>query len=233
MSADNGLRPLRFLLCAGFGCLLAFAAAGFQPSSAAKAAAAGSKETNVKEANAKGSTGKDKDKEKDKDTPINVESDKLDYYDKESKLVYSGNVVAVQGEVTLKTPVLVIFLTPKDANSQKGPPSSAKEVRRWEASGPVTFISKDEVGTGDFGSFEKAENKFHLNGNVTVTQGESVTKADHVVHDPDTGKSVFIGHVRTMFPPKNNSEDASKKDDDGARKPGKASSKLEPKPKPE
>ena len=34
--------------------------------------------------------------------PINIDAGKLDYYDKEQKLVYSGGVVAVQGDSTLK-----------------------------------------------------------------------------------------------------------------------------------
>src|SRR5271156_6457949 len=157
MSTDCGSRPKLLLLAVGFGCLVAFAAFGFQPSSAAMAAASGGKETNGKETNAKGQSGKQKDKEKN--APINIESDKLDYYDKEQKLVYSGNVVADQGEVALKTPTLVVFLTAKDANSPKGPPASSKQVCRWEASGPVTFISKDQTSTGDSGAYEKAENK--------------------------------------------------------------------------
>ena len=34
--------------------------------------------------------------------PISINAEKLDYFDKEQKLVYTGSVVATQGESTLK-----------------------------------------------------------------------------------------------------------------------------------
>lgn len=219
------VRPAPVLLAIGLGFLLSLAAAGFSPSSVAKAASATNKDS--KEVNVKGPT-----KKETKEKPINIEATKLDYYDAEQKLVYTGDVVAIQGDVTLKTPLLVVFLTPKEPDAPKGPPASASQVRRWEASGPVTLISKDEIGTGDSGRFEKAENKFYLDGNVTLTQGDYITKGDHAVHDLDTGRSVVTGHVRSMFPPKNN-DDTAKKDDDAPRKPAKTSSRLETKPKPQ
>jgi lipopolysaccharide export system protein LptA len=223
------VRPAPVLLSIGLGFLLSLAAAGFSPSSIAKAASTTTKDS--KEVNVKGPT-----KKESKEKPINIEAAKLDYYDTEQKLVYTGDVVAIQGDVTLKTPLLVVFLTPKEPDAPKGPPASASQMRRWEASGPVTLISKDEIGTGDSGRFEKAENKFYLDGHVTLTQGDYITKGDHAVHDLDTGRSVVTGHVRSMFPPKNNDDsakkdDTAKKDDDTARKPAKTSSKLETKPK--
>jgi lipopolysaccharide export system protein LptA len=211
---------------AALGCAVAlFAACGWGASFAAPAPSSGSKEVQVKNPN-----------KAKKDPPINIDAEKLDYFDKEQKLVYTGDVVAIQGDVTLKTPQLVVFLTPKEDDTAKGPPSSASQMRRWEASKPVTLISKDQIGTGDAGIYEKAENKFYLKGNVTLTQGEQVTKGDNAIYDLDTGKAVVTGHVRSMFPPKdnnknNNTDDTSKKDDDTARKPNKASSKLETKTK--
>ena len=51
--------------------------------------------------------------------PINIDAAKLDYFDKEQKLVYTGNVVATQGESKLKATTLVIFLTPKEASDAR------------------------------------------------------------------------------------------------------------------
>ena len=57
--------------------------------------------------------------------PVNIDAAKLDYFDKEQKLVYTGNVVATQGESKLQTGTLVVFLTPKDALAPAGAPSSS------------------------------------------------------------------------------------------------------------
>jgi lipopolysaccharide export system protein LptA len=145
----------------------------------------------------------------DKDR-INISASKLDYYDKEQKLIYTGNVVAVRGDTTLKTPLLIIFLDPKKPGTAAGPPSSTSQMRRMEATGPVTLISKDQIATGDSGIYEKVANKVYLDGNVSLTQGPNVTKGDHIVYDVNTHQAVVTGHVRSMFLPN------SKFDDGGA-----------------
>ncbi len=139
----------------------------------------------------------------DSKEPINIDAAKLDYFDKEQKLVYTGDVVATQGASTLKASVLVLYLTPKASGDQAGVPSSQSQLRRMEATGPVTMISKDQVGTGDSGIYEKAENKVYLIGNVTLTQGPNVTKGDKLVYDLTTGQAVVTGKVRSMFIPSN------------------------------
>jgi lipopolysaccharide export system protein LptA len=158
----------------------------------------------------------------DKDR-INISAAKLDYYDKEQKLIYSGNVVAVRGDATLKTPLLVIFLDSKQPGAHSGPPSSTSQMRRMEASGPVTLISKDQIATGDSGIYEKAANKVYIDGNVSLTQGLNVTKGDHIVYDLNTHQAVVTGHVRSMFLPNSETEDEGKtqsRKEAGAGQPG-------------
>src|ERR1700748_332453 len=107
MNAEtDGWRPARALRAVALGCavcLLALCGLGSSPSDA-RAAAAGDKEAPAKSAGGKAK----------KDPSINIEAGKLDYFDKEQKLVYTGDVVAVQGDTTLKTPLLVVYLTPKE-----------------------------------------------------------------------------------------------------------------------
>ncbi|MEJ0095976.1 MAG: LptA/OstA family protein [Methylocella sp.] len=152
--------------------------------------------------------------------PVNIEASKLDYYDKEQKMIYTGNVIATQGESKLKATVLVIFLTPKDADAPGGVPSNSSQVRRMEATGPVTVTSKDQIGTGDNGYYEKSENKVYLIGNVTLTQGPNVTKGDKLIYDLTTSQAAVTGRVRSMFLP-NSSAPNGGSDDAKGRKPAK------------
>lgn len=148
----------------------------------------------------------------DSKEPIHIEAAKLDYFDKEQKLVYTGDVVATQGGSTLKAKVLVLYLTPKEDSAQAGVPSSSSDLRRMEATGPVTLITKDQVSTGDSGVYEKDENKLYLYNNVTVTQGSNVTKGDKLAYDLTTKKAVVLGRVKSMFQPNSGGQkdDASK-----------------------
>jgi lipopolysaccharide export system protein LptA len=147
----------------------------------------------------------------DSKEPVNIDAAKLDYFDKEQKLVYTGNVVATQGQSKLQATTLVIYLTPKEATTAAGVPSSSSQVRRMEAAGPVTIISKDQIGTGDSGIYEKSENKVYLIGNVTLTQGPNVTKGDKLIYDLTTKQAAVTGRVRSMFLPNGGTGEAKEK----------------------
>ncbi len=132
--------------------------------------------------------------------PVNIDAAKLDYFDKEQKLVYTGNVVATQGESKLQAGRLVIYLTPKNAKTSAKTSPSSSQVRRMEAAGPVTILSKDQIGTGDSGVYDRSENKVYLIGNVTLTEGGNVTKGDKLTYDLATKEAIVTGgRVRSLF----------------------------------
>jgi lipopolysaccharide export system protein LptA len=120
--------------------------------------------------------------------PITIQATKLDYFDKEQKLIYTGNVIATQGDSKLKCSVLTIYLPPK-VEGEAAAPASSSQVRRMEAQGPVTMVSKDQVGTGDSGVYDKARDHVVLTGHVTLSQGANVTKGDNLDYDLKTGKA--------------------------------------------
>ena len=53
--------------------------------------------------------------------PISIAADKLDYFDKEQKAIYTGNVVVIQGDSRLTCSVMTIFLAKAES-----PPSGAQ-----------------------------------------------------------------------------------------------------------
>ncbi len=135
--------------------------------------------------------------------PINIEALKLDYFDKEQKLIYTGNVVATQGDSKLKASVLTIFLTPKGGGDAQAP--SNNSVQRMLATGPVVLLQRDQVGTGDNGVYDKGSDTVVLTGNVTLSQGPNVTKGEKLIYDLHSGQAVVRGGagggVKSMFLP--------------------------------
>ena len=139
--------------------------------------------------------------------PLNIDAGKLDYFEKEQKLIYSGSVIVTQGPSTLKAARLIIFLEGK--GSGQPAETTNDRVKHIDVEGPVTLVSKDQIGTGDRGSYDKSENKVYLIGNVTLTQGENIVKGDRLVYDVATGMATVQGgaaqggRVRSTFMPKN------------------------------
>ena len=162
--------------------------------------------------------------------PISIDADKLVYYDKEHKAVYSGNVVVIQGDTKMTCSAMTVFLdhgptqgasatskeaAPQSTNGQSGPTADAG-VKHLDATGPVTVVSKTQVATGDSGSYDKAEGKVRLIGHVTLSDGQNVTKGDKLTYDLKSGQatvdtSAKSGRVHGQFVPKSGT-DASKSD---------------------
>ncbi|MCI4679728.1 organic solvent tolerance protein OstA [Rhodoblastus acidophilus] len=139
--------------------------------------------------------------------PIHISADKLDYFDKQQKAIYTGNVIAVQGDTRLKASSLLIFFDSKPGAAKKetvGPGAAANSgLRRMEGKGPIVITNKDQVGTGDSLLYDKPADKFYLIGHVMLSQGENVTRGDKLTYDLATGQAVVSskGRVRSLIVP--------------------------------
>src|ERR1700691_218544 len=54
--------------------------------------------------------------------PISIDADKLVYYDKEHKAVYSGNVVVIQGDTKMTCSAMTVLLDHAPATGAAAPP---------------------------------------------------------------------------------------------------------------
>ena len=165
--------------------------------------------------------------------PISIDADKLVYYDKERKAVYSGNVVVIQGDTKMTCSAMTVLLDRAPAQGShpaNGPsaPTSDSGVRHLDATGPVTVVSKTQVATGDSGSYDKAQDKVWLIGHVTLSDGQNVTKGDRLTYDLKSGLATVdtsgrSGRVHGQFVPKSNEEAAKS----GAGAPRAAAAKRD------
>lgn len=149
--------------------------------------------------------------------PIKIDADRLDVFDKESKAVFAGNVVAVQSDSTIRCSSLTVHYkrdrdkdpgkvsgaeaeAPKDANALAG-----NGIRKVECAGPVTVSQKDQVATGDNAVFDQEAKRIILTGNVVLSQCQNVTRGSRLVYDMATGRAnmdpVAGGRVSAMFVP--------------------------------
>lgn len=135
--------------------------------------------------------------------PISIEADKLDYFEKEGRAVYSGHVVTVQGDTKLTCSTLTIFMeksappttvaSASDA-APAGPDAAASsKLKHMDCAGPVTVVSKTQTATSDSGSYDKGRNSVVLTGHVVLTDGRNVTKGDRLIYDLTTGQAVVQG----------------------------------------
>lgn len=138
--------------------------------------------------------------------PISITAPTMDFFDREHMLVYSGGVVAKQGETTLRATTLKIELNDKGASAAdlaQGAPNAAgnNQIKRIEAGGGVTVNSRTDVGSGDSGVYDRATNKLTLIGNVTLSDCANVMKGARLVYDLSAGRAQVQGGTSTLLLP--------------------------------
>jgi len=145
--------------------------------------------------------------DQNQDQPIQIDAASLEVHDKDKMATFSGDVQVVQGDTTIKCQSLVVFYggerTAAGEASAAAPPPAAKpgqppalpkgaqNIRRIEARGGVTVISKDQNASGDLGVYDVRKKTITLTGNVVVSQGKNVLRGDRVVVDTVTGNAHF------------------------------------------
>jgi lipopolysaccharide export system protein LptA len=153
--------------------------------------------------------------DQNQDQPIQIESATLEVHDKDKMATFSGDVQVVQGDTTIKCQTLVVFYGAEHGSGQgrnvasaaqasgtaqaggqggqpqqkSGMPQGSQDIRRIEARGGVTVVSKDQNASGDLGVYDLKKKTVTLTGNVVVTQGKNVLHGDRVVVDTVTGNA--------------------------------------------
>jgi lipopolysaccharide export system protein LptA len=124
-------------------------------------------------------TGFDKKNILRKDAPIEVVSDKMVAYQEKNVVIFSGNAVATQGDVQLKTDLLSIYY--KKSQNQKEKPGmpvmeGAGSLDKIEAKGNVIVTQKDMSATGSEAVYYQDTSRVVMTGNPVLKQGKNLVK---------------------------------------------------------
>ncbi len=175
----------------------------------------------------------------DSKEPIKIDADKLDVLDKENRAVFSGNVVAVQGETTVRCTMMTVFYEGRGgqgaagAKPAAGTPAAAtpaapaapaaaggapgqsgdSSIKRIECKGPVTIVSKTQAATSDHALFDRANNQVIMTGNVALNDGPNITRGEKLTYNTVTGVANVEtnkgGRVQGVFVPNSDTTKAA------------------------
>jgi len=158
--------------------------------------------------------------------PIEITSDKLDVFQDESHAVFTGHVVAIQGQVRLKSDKMTVYYkkpenkpgqkSVKKSVSKKGATPDQSAIEKIEVEGSVFMSTPEETASGTSGLYDVENHQIFLNNNVVLTKGKNILKGDHLVYNLETGKSTVTQgtavqgeknqRVRALFVPDNNKD---------------------------
>ena len=148
-----------------------------------------------------------------RDKPIRIDAERLEVRDKQKVATFFGDaradVKVVQGDMTMRSKILVVFYDQDDAaksgaaksgQTATAGPGGGSQIRRLEAKGNVIVTQKDQTVTGENGVFDMKTNIATMSGSVVMTQCENMTRGDRLVVDMTTGVSrIEGGRVQTVL----------------------------------
>ena len=119
----------------------------------------------------------------DRKQPIQITSDILEYFNDRRLVVFSGNAVAVQGDVVIRSDKLLLYYK-KAADEEK--PKEAQDLQqtgdleRIEAKGRVNVTKGTRVATGDEAVYEQDAEKIIMTGNAVMREGKNVVRGHKI-----------------------------------------------------
>ena len=114
--------------------------------------------------------------------PIEISADRLDADSGKESVVFQGNVVAVQGDVTLQSDRLFAEYSRKN-----------RVIEKITAEGNVRVTQADRTARAARGVFYNIEQKIVLTGAAELIQGENVLKGEAVTIFLRENRSVVTG----------------------------------------
>lgn len=122
--------------------------------------------------------------------PIFITSDRMEMDRKKGTIIYSGRVVAKQGEATIKGDKLTASYS-----------EDLKQITEIVAEGNVHITQADRVATGNKAVFDGKKQTITLSGNPVVRQGNSELSGSRILFLIEQDRFVAEGKVKaTIFP---------------------------------
>lgn len=126
--------------------------------------------------------------------PIEINSDSLEVLQQSHQAIFTGHVVAIQGDVHIKSEKMTVHYKNSDAEKSKEKSMVAgvaekNSIEKIVVEKNVFLTTPEETAKGESGLYDVVNNKIFLNDNVVLTRDNNVLKGDRLVYDFQTGKS--------------------------------------------
>ncbi|WP_321531975.1 lipopolysaccharide transport periplasmic protein LptA [uncultured Desulfuromonas sp.] len=138
--------------------------------------------------------------EHDASQPIHVTSQRLEANDAKGFFIFTGEVQAQQGDVTIYAQKMTIYYSDGEQ----------KQVDRVVAEQDVRIVQLNRVATGQKAIFWQKDGRVELTGDPRVVQGENVVEGEKIIVYLNDSRSIVEGgkqgRVKAVFVPGESTE---------------------------
>lgn len=118
--------------------------------------------------------------------PITIKSNELTTDNKGKAAVFSGKVVAKQGDITIYAEKVTI-----NYGDKKG------DVEKITADGSVRIVQENRIGTAAHAVYDSRDGRITLTGSPKVKQAGDTLSGESITYFVDEDRSVITGGVNT------------------------------------
>lgn len=131
------------------------------------------------------------------DKPVQISSDALDVDQEKSQAIFTGNVIATQGSVNMRSDRMVVHYR-NTGESSPDAAATGKGIHRIDAVGNVLFSNPTDTAKGDMAVYNVDKQTLDLTGNVLLTRDKNILKGTHLNYNLGTGRSVLTAGGNTV-----------------------------------
>ncbi len=115
--------------------------------------------------------------------PVDVDAGRIEVQDRADRAIFSGGVVATQGNLRMTSARLTVAYTN----------TSGVDVQRLVAEGGVTLHTPSETAQGNTAIYDVDRRQVTMIGNVHLTQGQNRVQGGRLVLDLNSHRAVMTG----------------------------------------
>lgn len=139
--------------------------------------------------------------------PYKIDANQLEVQQSANKVTYKGDVVVIQGTMTMRCASLVIFFNKNEGGQKQQAAATASiaqagggGLKRLECHGPMTINKEKQTATAQQLVYEN--DTVTMTGNVVMSDGENVQAGEKMVYNTkSTIGRMEGGRVRGIFTP--------------------------------
>ncbi len=139
--------------------------------------------------------GKLAEKKYDTSLPIAINADNLEVDQAQHTALFTGNVVAIQGKITVKSDSMTVYYRDNGSGASVIGGGGPQAVSKVKVNGNVHVATPNETAKGKRGVYDVEHGVLALEGMVALTQGENIIQGEKLVYNLETGKSVVSSNT--------------------------------------
>ncbi|MBI4793797.1 MAG: lipopolysaccharide transport periplasmic protein LptA [Deltaproteobacteria bacterium] len=142
----------------------------------------------------------------DSDAPIHIEADRMVSKQNDNAIVFTGNVDARQGALTIHSDEMTVYHKNQPATKSTGQEGPQK-IEKLYAVGNVKIVQEELVATGNSMEYFAEGRKVLLTGDTKVWQDNNLVTGEKILLDLNAGTTVVEpdsktgGRVKAFFNP--------------------------------